>query len=241
MGTFNIQHGVHYAHFKKTNEKLIDLANVSEAIKQMKLDLCGLNEVRNFEMIEGDCNQAKVIAEKLGYHFVFAKAIDYRGGEYGNALVSKYPILSYQCIPMKILPQDRLLNNRFYEDRVVLCAEILIDNQVLKVFITHLGLNEDELSLGVHTVCNCVKNWKQPIILMGDFNFDPNTTYYKSICEVLYDTSGLIQGDCNTFPSDEPIHKIDYIFINNYIKVKEASIPSLTVSDHRPYVVNITF
>ena len=89
VGTYNILHGLNYPKWLNGTEE-IDLTLVSDAIREMKLDICGLNEVRNQEEVPGLCNQAKVIAENLGYHYVFGKAINYRGGEYGNALVTRH-------------------------------------------------------------------------------------------------------------------------------------------------------
>lgn len=239
VGTFNIQHGLDYLHLQETGEHLINLKRVSDAIKQMNVDICGLNEVRNHEMLEGKVNQARVIAENLGYHFVFVKAIDHHGGEYGNALVSKYPILSCKGIPMKTVPEKRLPGNRYYEDRVLLCAEVLVEHQVLNVFVSHFGLNKDEFEVAVSTVCDNVKYCMQPTILMGDFNFIPDSPYYAAIQEMLYDTSDLINENKNTYSSINPTRRIDYIFVNDQVKTISAQVLDIIVSDHRPYRVTI--
>ena len=87
VGTFNILHGLDYPTYLETKEANIELSNVSVAISDLGLDVCGLNEVRNQENIEGLCNQARVIAENIGYNYVFGKAINWRGGEIGRAHV----------------------------------------------------------------------------------------------------------------------------------------------------------
>ena len=49
----------------------------------------------------GGRNTLKILAEKAGYeYYYFCKAIDYQGGEYGTAIMSKYPIKSFEVIPL---------------------------------------------------------------------------------------------------------------------------------------------
>lgn len=39
----------------------------------------------------GAGNQSEMIAEKLDMHYFYAKSIDFQGGEYGVAILSKFP------------------------------------------------------------------------------------------------------------------------------------------------------
>jgi endonuclease/exonuclease/phosphatase family metal-dependent hydrolase len=142
VGTFNIQHGKDHLHFLQTGEEVIDLKKMADVIRSANLDVCGLNEVRNDGAV-GGAYQAKVIAEALGYHFAFAKAIDHRGGEYGNALVSRYPIEQVCLVPIAVEQADRIAGQHF-ENRVLLCATLLVDRNLLTVLVSHFGLNDDE-------------------------------------------------------------------------------------------------
>ena len=60
----------------------------------------------------------------------FAKAIHIPGGEYGNALVSRYPIRSVRALPIVTTPEERDTEEK-YEDRVLLIAEIELAGSVL--------------------------------------------------------------------------------------------------------------
>ena len=53
VGTFNILHGQDYPYYLENKAPLINLTNVSDAISDLGLDVCGLNEVRNQENLEG--------------------------------------------------------------------------------------------------------------------------------------------------------------------------------------------
>lgn len=237
VGTYNILHGCDYPHLLKTGEQIINLSSVSDAVRRMKLDICGLNEVRNMEKIGGD-NQARVIAENLGYNYFFAKAIDYRGGEYGNALITKYPIVSAKVIPMKI-PNSERIEGQSYEDRALLCADLLVDGKTLTVFVTHFGLGEDEQELAIKTIKEYTEQYDSAAVLMGDFNFPPSAKQYDELEELVRDTASFADGNTNTFPSDNPKQKIDYIFTNNYVETLSAEVPNELHSDHLPYVVKL--
>lgn len=242
IGTYNIQHGVDRLHLLKTKEVKLDLKLIEEAVRKMDLDICGLNEVWNHPMIEGiegECNQAKVIAERLGYpYYFFAKAIPHgKGGEYGNALISKYPILSTRCVPLHIPVEERVVEKGYYEDRVILVAEISINGNVLTVLNSHFGLNSDEIDQAIEVVREVVQECKTPLLLMGDLNFFPSQIYYSKLCEILTDTATLMNNAQNTFTSEDPQYRIDYIFINDQVKILSNSVPEIIASDHRPYTV----
>lgn len=235
VGTYNILHGANYPKKRETGVEEIDLSLAANAIRSLDLDFCGLNEVRNQENVEGLCNQARVIAEQLGYHYVFARAIDYMGGEYGNAFVSRYPILSCQLVPL-VFPKEERIKGKYYEDRVLLVAEIKIENTVVKVIATHFGLSEGEQQLAIDTIQPLVKDCRTPLFVMGDFNLMPDTTLCESLCGLLTDTAIKGEGSLLSFSSFDPHMKIDYIFTNDLVETSRAFVPEINTSDHRPYV-----
>jgi len=240
VGTFNIQHGAHYPTRLSTGVARIDLVAVADAIADMGLDICGLNEVRNQENVAGLCHQARVIAERLGFYYAFARAIDHKGGEYGNAIVSRYPILSCTSVPL-IVPAEERIEGEKYEDRVVLSAVLSVDGRELSVLVTHFGLYDVEQALAADTVCRLAEQATTPLVLMGDFNVTPDSPYIARISRVLTDTAVLLDGDGRTFPSNEPKGKIDYIFANRGLRVLSARVPSVLCSDHRPFVCTLAF
>ena len=238
VGTFNILHGRNYLRYLQTQEECIDLGLFSDAIREMGLEICGLNEVRNQENVEGLCNQAKVIGEALGYQWLFARAIDNRGGHYGNALVTKYPILNSRAVPMAVPARERLEDVR-YEDRVLLIADLQVGDRVLTVFVTHFGLAADEIAYDVETVKREVAACRNPLIFMGDLNFTPDHPAYAALCDFLRDSANAAEGSVLTFPSTDPDRKIDYLFTAGDCAVTGAYVPERVVSDHRPFAAEI--
>lgn len=240
IGTYNIYHGENKELQLLSGAHVIDLAATAETIRSLGVDLCGLNEVRNQWGEEGLCNQAEAIARELGWHFVFAKAINIPGGEYGNALVSRYPIRSARLVPIKTTPEERLPDER-YENRVLLVAEVEIEDRVLTVMVSHFGLRKPEKQKAVDTVLEEMRRVDTPAIFMGDLNVTPDTAFYHSLAEALQDTLPPDPKENLTFSHQDPRYKIDYVFTNQKCRTVEARVHAVGVSDHRPITATVEF
>ena len=243
VGTYNILSGVDYMHRVETKEWRLVPERFADAIKEMGLDICSLNEVRD---IPGDSehkwNQSgKAIAEQLGYTYVFGKAIEVPGGGYGNALITRYPVSNVRTVPMRIAPENRDPNGvaRWYEDRVLLIADVDVEGKTVTVIVTHFGLNDDEHALAVKLVREEVARINNPIIFMGDLNITDESKHYAALCEFLTDSVSVAEGCVNTFPADAPNRRIDFLFTKGDIKVIDAHVPDVVVSDHRPFVATV--
>ena len=71
-----------------------DLDALAEVIRRQDPDFVTLNEVDVFTNRTGkDVHQARDLAAKLGMEWHFSKAIHRDGGEYGDAVLSKHPII----------------------------------------------------------------------------------------------------------------------------------------------------
>lgn len=227
--SFNTQHCLNYI----TRE--IDFDAFAEEIRRRGADIIGLNEMRGEGPHPDYQAQAKILGEKLGYYYYFAEATHLEGeNPYGNALLSRYPILSAKTVLIPD-PQPPAYDG-YYETRCVLKAKIDVCGG-LNVCISHFGLNPDEHANAVETVLKQVSDTK--CVLMGDFNLTPEQPLLEPIREKMYDTAQLFTEDLRSWPSDEPRLKIDYIFTSHDIQVLSADIPADVVSDHRPYLAVI--
>ena len=227
--TFNTQHCLDYI------KRKIDFSLMGDTIKNQGADIVGLNEMfDNSSLEEYDKQTEKVGKSTTLSNFFFAKAIDDPCGEYGNSILSRYPIASAESI---IIPDpDPKEYNGYYETRCVLKA--VLENG-LTVLVTHFGLNPDEQKNAVDTVLKHITDTK--CILMGDFNVMPDDPVIAPIKARMKDTADLFTEPKLSFPSDKPEIKIDYIFVSPDIEVLSADIPEIVASDHRPHVAEIRF
>ena len=229
IATYNIQHCASHM-----NGKRIDYELFCNTIKGFDADVVGLNEVYG----KGDrpefVGPTEILSRGSGMgHFFFAPAILWKGNNpYGNALLSKSPILHAENIPVPDPAQRSFCNH--YETRCLLKAKL---ENGLTVLVIHFGLNPDEQENAVRTVLEHLEPEK--CVLMGDFNVLPDNPVLDPIRDSMVDTAQLSDDALLSFPSDAPECKIDYIFLSPDLKAKRVVVPACTSSDHRPYLVEI--
>lgn len=238
VGTYNIQHGKSFLESQRQGKEVIDLTQLANAIKQTGVQLCALNEVMCGGLPFG--NQPEALAKSLGYTSVFGRAIMVGDCEYGNALLSAFPVQSIRTVPICTVPEQRR-GKGFYEDRVLLSADLAIENRILTFMTCHFGLMPEEQELAVNTIIQEVERIHNPLIFAGDLNFTPDHPNYMRLCTALQDTATGFDGMFQTFPSDKPTEKIDYLFISHDCKTERIWVPEIVCSDHRPYLAEISF
>ena len=229
--TFNVQHCLNF------HTRRIDFDAVAEQISASGADATGLQEIRGSGPTGGYEDQTGILAGKTGCCGIFGEAIRFNGADpYGNALLSRYPVLKADVVP--IPDPDPRRYNGYYETRCVLRAELGVPGG-LTLLVTHFGLNPDEHESAVRTVLSLLP--EKRCALMGDLNVRPDDGILDPVRAVLTDTARFFPEweSGMTFPSDRPDRKIDYIFVTRDIKVAGAFVPAAAVSDHRPLVADL--
>lgn len=233
--TFNTMSCIDYLEENKTGMKNINFQLMADAIKQCGADIVGLNEIRGRGIREDFQEQCEILAKLSGMeYYYFAQAIDFDGNPYGNALLSKFPIVSAKAIAIPD-PETQKYDG-YYETRCVLKAEIEGD---ICVMVTHFGLNPDEQENAIRTVLENLEDEK--CVLMGDFNVCPENDILTRIRERMQDTADKFLKPLLSWPADNPGKKLDYIFASRDIEVISADIPEIIASDHRPHIAEIKF
>lgn len=237
--TYNIQHGnVHLG-------EGIDLSRVCDVIGKAGSDIIGLNEVRGRGMHSDYTAQVETMASLLGYHCYFGRSIyvggtDPYGNPYGNAVLSKYPIVeaSVVKIPDPIFPSGRV------ESRSICRAVVEVvkygEIRQLTVLSSHFGLSREEQEHAASTALSVCESERLPFVLMGDFNVTPDDPVLAPLYKNLNDTDSLLSGG-KTFPSHNPENKIDYIFTSKNVTINSAEIINAVASDHLPITADIEF
>lgn len=223
-----------------------DLDAIAEVIRRQNPDFVTLNEVDVFTNRTGkDVHQARDLAEKLGMEWHFSKAIDRDGGEYGDAVLSKYPILEKRSYRLPCAAEQP------GEDRSLCVIRVQIDGKDLYVASTHLDhLSGDASRLVQATEIRRIRDTELEgdLILCGDLNAIPSSNVIATMTSFLTNTGPI---DQYTFPSDDPSRKIDYIMyapiehfgVQNCQVVSrgDQQVGGVDVSDHRPVIADIRF
>ena len=223
-----------------------DLDAIAEVIRRQNPDFVTLNEVDVFTNRTGkDVHQARDLAEKLGMEWHFSKAIDRDGGEYGDAVLSKYPILETRSYRLPCAAEQP------GEDRSLCVIRVQIDGKDLYVASTHLDhLSGDASRLVQATEIRRIRDTELEgdLILCGDLNAIPSSNVIATMTSFLTNTGPI---DQYTFPSDDPSRKIDYIMyapiehfgVQNCQVVSrgDQQVDGVDASDHRPVIADIRF
>jgi endonuclease/exonuclease/phosphatase family metal-dependent hydrolase len=237
--TFNIHHG------KGTDGK-VNLKRIADVIQESNADIIGLNEVdRQFSTRSNYVDQVAWLSDYMQMHHTFGPAVSlqskrepspkrgegsFQVREYGNALLSKYPIQHHENHPFHS-------NARMIEGRSLLEASIFIDSQMLRVFTTHLSLNPFLHRKQTNVVLNKIKGSQESVIVFGDWNMRPKARGWKKMTEHFTDVWGTRQKQKGyTFPSTRPRARLDYIFVSKDFSILSAKVVTEmpNVSDHLP-------
>ena len=223
-----------------------DLDAIAEVIRRQNPDFVTMNEVDVFTNRTGkDVHQARDLAEKLGMEWHFSKAIDRDGGEYGDAVLSKYPILEKRSYRLPCAAEQP------GEDRSLCVIRVQIDGKDLYVASTHLDhLSGDASRLVQAAEIRRIRDTELEgdLILCGDLNAIPSSNVIATMTSFLTNTGPI---DQYTFPSDDPSRKIDYIMyapiehfgVQNCQVVSrgDQQVDGVDASDHRPVIADIRF
>lgn len=201
-----------------------------ETIINERPDIIGINEMDYMNERNNFTDMPKIMAERVGYDYYFGKSIDYRGGGYGNMIMSRFPMKSVENvrIPEAII-SDR---NRTYENRAIIKVLIDIGGIDVTVLVSHYGLSVPERINAVNKTLELIDD--KPLIFMGDLNCTPDSDELRPIFNVLSDETVEL-----THPSDNPKKKIDYIFTSSHFKVESAYVLDTQVSDHKPLIKSL--
>ena len=153
IGSYNIKHAA---------EAGLNINTIAKVITDAGLDIVGVQEVDFRTKRSNGIDQPRMLAEAAGMpYYVFVRAIDYQGGQYGTLILSKYPIISSEVIPLESWDK---------EGRALGHAVIDVNGFQFDFFNTHLSYEDrtlrQEQFFQVSEKTDLCKNF----ILTGDFN-----------------------------------------------------------------------
>ena len=228
--TYNIHVGVGM-------DKKLDLQRIAHVILNEKPDLVGLQEVdRGVKRTEGKDEIAE-LANLTKMHYAFAHNLDYQGGQYGVAVLSRFPIVKTE--------HRKYENRREAERRGMIRVEVdLGGSRTLQFVTTHLDYQYDDGRLfEAQQMLGFLEGVRGPLIVVGDFNDAPSGDTYKLMLAAFEDVwmRNRSKDEGLTYPADKPVKRIDYIFTrrSDGIKNGKAWVVNTLASDHLPLVADV--
>jgi len=236
--TYNIHHGAGM-------DQRLDLARIAEVIKQARPDLVALQEVDVQTGRSNGVDQAAELSRLTGMHGAFGKAMDYDGGQYGVAVLSRFPLIEVENFPLPNkpprAPPTAEQREQLHEPRAALAVRVRPTGAPTDIWFasTHL----DHLSSEMR-ICQAEKIGSSlaakanlPAILAGDLNATPRSATMVLLSKFWTDTAA--KEPAPTAPAGEPRSKIDYVLFRPAEQWRTAEVRVLdeaVASDHRPFL-----
>lgn len=226
--TYNIHHGA-------GADDRLDLERIAEVIRRERPDIVALQEVDRGVARSERRDLLQELAVLTGLeHTAFGKNIDHQGGDYGNGLLSRYPIVREVNTHLdQVEPGER---------RGVLQTIVDIGGREVAVLVTHFDVrNAEERLLSARQVEEQILPAYRayPLLFAGDFNDVPHGAVYQRLTTRLADAWTAGDGPGYTIPVHAPARRIDFVFHTPHLKPVAAHVPRSDASDHLPVVVDL--
>jgi endonuclease/exonuclease/phosphatase family metal-dependent hydrolase len=216
---------------KYSPERIVDV------LREVDADIIGLQEVLCHSRLHKRDHQAEFIADELGMDFRLGENRQINGGEYGNVILSRFPIREHVNYDISV---------KKYEPRGALRAEISVNGGDPLHFINvHMGTSYFERRHQVHKMLAehvlDSPDLAGRRIVAGDFNewvSGITTRLFRSNFECV--DPKLHLGKARTFPGLLPLVHLDHVYFDNTFQLRNAflhrSRTALVASDHLPIV-----
>lgn len=224
--TYNIHHG-------EGMDQVLDLDRIVGVIQALDPDVVCLQEVDRGLSRTDRMDQPSLLAEKLGMAVRFESNYDFDDGHYGNATLTRLPIISSENHALPRYEQR--------EPRGVLRVTVEWEGRKVDVFNTHLGLVPPERLAQAGKLASLLG--EHPAVVCGDLNEEVDAPGVALLLRQLEDATPSQDGPAGTIPSQQPRRRIDFVLHSRDFQMVSARIvdepPAPVASDHLPVVAEL--
>lgn len=225
--TYNLHHG-------EGVDGRIDLERIAAVIREQQADIVALQEVDKGVQRTAKRDFPAELAALTGMTCVFSNNFHFQGGEYGNAVLTRFPIKRWTNTHLRMLRPD--------EQRGVLQVVLDVHGRDLLFLATHIDYRRDDAErlVNVAQFHEVLAGYPGlPVLFGGDFNDTPGSRTYAAmseLCDDIWTVAG--EGEGFTIPSTVPNKRIDYLWLGKGAALKplRAWVPATEASDHLPLV-----
>lgn len=223
-----LSYNIHHA---EGVDRKLDLQRIANVILAANPDLVALQEVDQNVARTNSVDQPAELARMTKYNVAFGANIDLQGGHYGNAILSRFPLVQHKN---HLLP---CLDNG--EQRGVLVSQIrFAENQPPLWFLaTHFDHRRDdrERVASAEAINRLIEgNLTGLALLAGDLNATPASAALQRLREKWHVAN---QRPLPTIPVSKPDRQIDYVLWRPETRwrvVEVSVLDEAVASDHRP-------
>lgn len=233
---------VYNVHAGKDAAGVDNLSRVADLVRAVNADIVLLQEVDRRTRRSGGVDQPDILARRTGFAFAFGKTLDYDGGEYGIALLSRWPITRDTLVRLPVDPPQRRSGGS-YEPRGAHRVTVRAPGGDVEVINTHLDASRDDhyRRQEIRTLLALARDARPAALVGGDMNSTPESDVQAEpraagLRDAWLDCG---RGDGYTYPADTPVKRIDYLYLTGTATCTTAIVLETTASDHRPLLVTV--
>ncbi|MFT3915451.1 MAG: endonuclease/exonuclease/phosphatase family protein [Anaeromyxobacteraceae bacterium] len=212
-----------------------DPDRIARVLDDLAFDLAGLQEVTS-----GGPDALRPLTDRLpGRHAAFGPTRTPGGAAFGNAVLSRHPILATRTYDLSVPGR---------EPRGCLRADVALPGTALHFFVAHLGLSarERRCQAGRLLSADVLRDaaLSNPLVLAGDFNaFGPGAAVPRWLVRSLTDAARAAGRVGPTFPARFPLLRLDRCYVDAALRVTACEVVATPLvrraSDHLPLVVEL--
>jgi endonuclease/exonuclease/phosphatase family metal-dependent hydrolase len=204
---------------------------IADEIRAMQADLIALQEVDIRTRRGNFVDEPGELATALGFQYVFAASIKWDEGDYGLAVLSRFPLVK--------VARHRLDSTPEAEPRIVLDVTVCVAGRPLHVLDHHADRRPASRALGFANLREIVKDHVgHGILVMGDLNEYPDAPGVRSLIDAGF-------ADMSEAHPEDTVEtgRVDYILADPMLAplISNARVRHTDRSDHHAVVADLTW
>ena len=215
-------------------DRRYDPGRIGAVLREIDADIACLQEVGVRRRIGRPADQWAFLSQVTGCRVITAASARERGRRFGNAILTRFPILAAYSIDLTVAG---------HPPRSAVDADLLVGDRVLRVIATHFGLRAAERRLQANRLMAALggaeaanRSPADAVLLMGDLNeWRGRAGAIRSLDRRLGRSAAA-----RTFPSWMPMLPLDRIYADGPAILHDVCVYSSPLtrlaSDHLPLV-----
>jgi endonuclease/exonuclease/phosphatase family metal-dependent hydrolase len=230
--TYNIHKG-------RGLDRRVRIERIARILREINADIIALQEVLSLGDRKCEDDQARFLAEELGFQYQIGENRKLGGGAYGNVTLSRFPIL---------FSHNYDITQHGREERGCLRTDIkTASGRILQIYNLHLGTAYTERRYQAHRLVDHEilrgADKKEERIILGDFNewiAGLATRLFHSHFQCVHVLP--VFGRSRSYPGILPFMHLDHIYYDGRLELEKVTMPrslrTLIASDHLPVIAD---
>jgi len=212
-------------------------SRVADVLRELDVDVIALQEVVSLSGGRREQDQARYLADTVGFEFRIGETRKLRGAAYGNVILSRFPMKQVEVYDLTASTRE--------PRGCIRCDLEIAPGKIVHLFNIHLGTGYIERRRQAHLLMSRTvllsPQLKHPRLLVGDFN-EWTRGLVSRMLEHSFESVDIRHhlNRRRTYPGVLPLMHLDHMYFDRNLALQEfllhRSRAALVASDHLPLV-----